>query len=97
VKRPARYDAVVPSFVTLLLHPDRRRPDPAPRRVDLRAVILAGMALWTVALVVCAVLLATGVLGPRAVATCAAGLVLGVLGLAWERSNRASYRAGSED
>jgi len=87
----------VPSFVTLLLHPDRRRPDPAPRRVDLRVVILAGMALWTLALVVCVVLLATGLLGARAVATCGAGLVLGLLGLVWERRHRASYRAGTED
>lgn len=91
------YDAPVPSFVTLLLHPDRRRPDPAPWRVDLRVVILAGMALWTAALVVCVVLLATGTLGPRAVATCGAGLVLGVLGLAWERRNRTRYRTSSDD
>ncbi|NDO88045.1 DUF2530 domain-containing protein [Cellulosimicrobium composti] len=87
----------MPSFVTLLLHPDRRRPDPAPWRVDLRVVILVGMGLWAAALVVCAVLLATGALGPRAVATCAAGLVLGLLGLAWERRNRTRYRATSDD
>ncbi|QJW35880.1 DUF2530 domain-containing protein [Cellulosimicrobium protaetiae] len=87
----------MPSSVTLLLHPDRRRPDPAPWRVDLRAVILAGMGLWAVALVVCAVLLVTGALPPRAVATCAVGLLLGVLGLVWERRNRARYRASSDD
>jgi Protein of unknown function (DUF2530) len=87
----------VPSSVTLLLHPERRRPDPAPLRVDLRAVILGGMALWAVALVVCAVLLMTGALGPRAVATCAAGLVLGVAGLWWEKGHRAAYRAGTAE
>ncbi len=86
----------MPSFVTLLLRPDRRRPDPAPRRVDLRVVILVGMGLWTLALVVSTVLLVTGVLGPRAVATCGAGLVLGLLGLVWEHRNRASYRAAPE-
>lgn len=87
----------MPSFVTLLLHPDRRRPDPAPLRVDLRVTILVGMALWTVALVVSAVLLATGVLGPRAVATCGTGLVLGVLGLVWERRHRDGYRGADSD
>ena len=98
VKKPARrYDARVPSVVTLLLHPERRRPDPAPWRVDLRVVILAGMALWTVALVVCAVLLVTGTLAPRAVATCAVGLALGALGLGWERRNRTRYRASADD
>ncbi|OLT48077.1 DUF2530 domain-containing protein [Cellulosimicrobium sp. CUA-896] len=78
----------MPSTVALLLHPERRRPDPTPLRVDLRVVILAGMALWAVALVVCAVLLVTGTIGPRAVATCAAGLVLGVAGLWWEKRHR---------
>ena len=95
-KRGPRYDTLVPSFVTLLLHPERRRPDPAPWRVDLRVVILAGMALWAVALVVCGILLSTGALGPRAVATCAAGLVLGFLGLGWERRNRTRYRESSD-
>ncbi|ARU50731.1 DUF2530 domain-containing protein [Cellulosimicrobium cellulans] len=87
----------MPSFVTLLLHPDRRRPDPGPWRVDLRVVILVGMGLWTVALVVCTVLLVTGTIAPRAVATCGVGLVLGLLGLVWERRNRTRYRASSDD
>ncbi len=81
----------VPSTVTLLLHPERRRPDPPPLRVDLRVVLLAGMALWAVALVVCAVLLVTGTLGPRPVTTCAAGLVLGVAGLWWETRHRDTF------
>ncbi|WP_340698318.1 hypothetical protein [Cellulosimicrobium funkei] len=55
------------------------------------------MALWTVALVVCAVLLATGTLAPRAVATCAVGLALGALGLGWERRNRRRDRASADD
>lgn len=87
----------MPSTVTLLLRPERRRPDPPPLRVDLRAVILGGMVLWAAALVVCVVLLMTGVLGPRAVATCAAGLALGVAGLWWEKGHRASYRAGTSE
>lgn len=87
----------MPSTVTLLLHPERRRPDPPPLRVDLKVVLLAGMALWAVALVVCAVLLMTGTLGPRAVATCAAGLVLGLAGLWWEKGHRAVYRAGTSE
>ena len=28
----------MPSVLEILLHPDRRRPDPAPVRVDLRRV-----------------------------------------------------------
>lgn len=87
----------MPSFVTLLLHPERRRPDPPPLRVDLRVVILGGMALWVVALAVCAVLVATGSLGPRVLATCTVGLVLGALGLLWERRHRDGYRAGTAD
>ncbi|MFC8923283.1 DUF2530 domain-containing protein [Cellulosimicrobium sp. NPDC057127] len=87
----------MPSTVTLLLHPERRRPDPPPLRVDLKVVLLAGMALWVVALLVCAVLLMTGALGPRAVATCAAGLVLGLAGLWWEKGHRAEYRAGTSE
>ncbi|MCB7136939.1 DUF2530 domain-containing protein [Cellulosimicrobium marinum] len=79
----------MPSFVTLLLHPDRRRAEPEPQRVDLRAVILAGMGLWTVALVVCGVLLVTGTAGPRGVSTCVAGLLLGGAALWWEHRHRA--------
>ncbi|MBD5786622.1 DUF2530 domain-containing protein [Cellulosimicrobium terreum] len=82
------------SIVALLLHPELRRPLPAPVRVDLRRVILAGIGAWTAALVVAAVLLATGAVGVRGVATCGAGIVLGLLGLAWERVNRSSYRPG---
>jgi hypothetical protein len=87
----------VPSSVTLLLHPERRRPDPPPLRVDLRVVLLAGMAMWAVALVVCVVLLVTGAIGPRAVATCGVGLVLGVAGLGWEKRHRDAYRAGTSE
>ena len=87
----------MPSFVTLLLHPDRRRPEPAPLRVDLRAVILWGVALWAAALLVCVVLLATGMPTGRGVATSVVGLVLGGIGLWWERGHRESYRAGTAE
>lgn len=87
----------MPSLVSLLLHPDRRRPAPAPLRVDLRRVILGGMALWTLALLVAlGVLLAGGASG-RHVATCAAGVVLGAVGLVWERRNRSRYRGEPDD
>ena len=87
----------MPTFVTLLLHPDRRRPEPAPLRVDLRAVILWGIGLWAAALLVCVVLLATGMPTARGVATSVVGLALGGAGLWWERGHRDSYRAGTSE
>ena len=87
----------MPSIVTLLLHPERRRPGPPPLRVDLRAVILGGMVLWTAGLAVTLVLLATGAVTVRGVATCLAGLVLGGVALLWERRHRSGYREGTAD
>jgi hypothetical protein len=78
--------------VTLLLHPERRRPGPPPLRVDLRRVLLAGMAAWFVALVVFGVLAILGRSTTQAVATCATGLLLGGAGLLWERRHRREYR-----
>ncbi|WP_159793780.1 DUF2530 domain-containing protein [Puerhibacterium puerhi] len=82
----------MPSLVDLLLHPEQRRPSPPPLRVDLRRVMLAGIAAWAVALVVALALLAAGVQDAEGVAVCAAGLALGGLGLLWERRNRRRYR-----
>jgi hypothetical protein len=74
----------VPSVVSLLLHPDRRRPAPEPPPSHLRGVVLVGIGAWTVALVVSGVALATGNDDAREiVATCIAGLALGGLGLLW--------------
>lgn len=81
----AGYDAGVASLLTLLLHPDRRRPGPAVIQVDLRRVVLGGMLAWTVALIACGALYLLGDVGVTAVLTCAAGLALGGLGLLWVR------------
>ncbi|GGI05626.1 DUF2530 domain-containing protein [Isoptericola cucumis] len=82
----------MPSIMSLLLHPERRRPGPPPLRVDLRRVLLAGIAAWAVVLVVTVVLLALGRATPEVVVTCAVGVLLGGLGLLWERRNRRAYR-----
>ncbi|GAA1731010.1 hypothetical protein GCM10009809_28180 [Isoptericola hypogeus] len=76
----------------MLLHPERRRPGPPPLRVDLRRVLLAGIAAWATALAVTVVLLALGRATPEVVVTCSVGILLGGLGLLWERRNRRAYR-----
>lgn len=86
------YHGDVPSIVKLLAHPELRRPSPPPQRVDLRRVILAGLAAWLVALVVFGVLTAVGRTSVEVLATCAAGLLLGGAGLLWERRHRREYR-----
>ncbi|MEK8227721.1 DUF2530 domain-containing protein [Oerskovia sp. M15] len=79
-------------MISLLIHPERRRPNPPALRVDLRPVVFIGMGLWAVALVVSMVLLAVGRATYEAPATCGAGVLLGVAGLMWERRHRAEYR-----
>ena len=78
----------MPSVLEILLHPDRRRPDPAPVRVDLRHVILVAMGLWALAAAVSGVLWAAGVVAANVVWTCLAGVALGVPGLLWDRRHR---------
>ena len=87
----------MPRLIELLLHPERRRPDPEPATVDLRRIILIGMAIWLVALTVECIRWVNGADGaPRAFAICLAGLALGVFGLDWVRRHpRASRSAGS--
>ncbi|MCK9794699.1 DUF2530 domain-containing protein [Isoptericola sp. 4D.3] len=82
----------MPSLVRLLTHPEERRPGPPPLRVDLRRVVLGGIALWAVALVATLVVFVLGRATVEAVVTCVAGIVLGGAGLLWERKHRDDYR-----
>jgi len=65
----------------------RTPPEPVP--VDLRRVVLVGMAVWLVALVPCVLLGSLTDVGWTPVWVCLAGLVLGGLGLDWTRRHRA--------
>lgn len=81
----------------LFLHPERRRPGPKPRQVDLRRAILAGLALWALAAAVLGVIALTTDLPVRSnLVVCATGGGLGLLALAWEQDNRRRYRAVAE-
>ena len=82
------------TVLDLFFHPERRRPSPQPRQVDLRRAILVGLALWALAAVVLAVVGATPDLSVRSsLVVCATGGGLGLLALAWEQTNRRRYRA----
>lgn len=74
----------------LWLKDSERRPDPVPVKTDDRKAVLAGIALWIVALVV--VLVAVVPLDPRAnlwlVYTCVIGIVLGAAGLVYTHARR---------
>lgn len=84
-------------MISLLIHPERRRPNPPALRVDLRPVILVGMSLWAVALLVSVVLVVLDRATFELPATCAAGIVLGIIGLGWERRNRSEYRSRADE
>jgi len=87
----------VRTFFDLFLHPERRRPGPQPRQVDLRRAILVGLALWATAAAVLAVVGLTTDLSVRSsLVVCATGGGLGLLALAWEQNNRRRYRAVAE-
>ncbi|MGI9822470.1 DUF2530 domain-containing protein [Agromyces sp. Marseille-Q5079] len=67
----------------LWLAESERRPDPAPARADARKAVLAGTALWLVALAVCLLLrdaLASAGL-EWLIWACVAGAALGVIAL----------------
>ncbi len=67
----------------LWLKDSERKPDPAPVKTDDRKAILAGLALWVVALIVLLILVeqlaAAGL--TWWIWTCVAGLVLGAAAL----------------
>lgn len=92
-RRPATL-ADVPRLIELLIHPERRLPDPEPARVDLRRVILVGTAVWLGALVIECVRWANAADGAaRGVAICVAGVALGAYGLAWVRRHPQASRS----
>ncbi len=74
--------------MSLLAHPEKRRPSPPPPRADLTRVVLLGMGAWAVALVVTLILFARDSASLLAVLTCAAGFLLGGPGLLWARRHR---------
>ena len=78
------YDRRVARLVDTLLHPQRTPPPPID--VDLARVMVAGTALWVVALVV-ALLRWADVVAAEWGWVCAAGVLLGVVGLLWARRN----------
>jgi hypothetical protein len=74
----------VPSLLELVLHPDRRKPAPAPVPVSLAPAFVVGSALWLVTLVVM-ILWPGFVVTPTVLATCLMGAVIGALGVVWAR------------
>ena len=75
-----------------IFDPAARKPSPKPVRVDLRKVFLTGTALWTAALIICAMLLALHVPVLRELVVCAAGVFVGIVLLIWEHFDRWDYR-----
>lgn len=78
----------MPSLLRILTRPETRRPGPPPLTVDLRKVLLIGIACWVVASVVLGVLVALDLKSWSVLGVCAAGLALGGLGLLWARGKR---------
>lgn len=78
----------MPVVLEVILRPDRRREDPPPVDVDMRRVLLVGLALWVAGLVVAVVLWRAGVITTTPVWSCVAGVALGFVALAWERTHR---------
>jgi len=86
VSRPASSLSDVSRLIELLLHPERRRADPEPARIDLRRVFLVGIAVWLLALTAECIRWAGGADGAvRGAAICVVGLALGFVGLRWDR------------
>jgi hypothetical protein len=77
----------LPPVLEVILRSDRRREDPPTVDVDMRRVVLVGLALWVGGLVVAVVLWRTGIITVTPVWSCVAGVVLGLLGLLWVRGH----------
>lgn len=75
-----------------ILNPEVRKPAPKPVRVDLRKTFLIGSALWSVALIVCAILVTLGIDAQQYLLVCASGLIIGIMMLIWEHFDRWDYR-----
>lgn len=75
----------MPSFISLALRPERRKPTPDPVPVSLRPVFLAGIGAFLVGLVVAVALWLTDAAGPHGMWTCGVGALLGAAGLLWTR------------
>ena len=77
----------MPSPLSTLWRPTRSAPPPVA--VDLRRVMLAGTAVWALALVVMLVLALLGRMEWDAAWVCAAGAALGLIGADWARRHPA--------
>jgi hypothetical protein len=87
----------VRSIIQILINPEKRRPAPQPRQVDLRQTIFIGMGAWCVAIIVLLILGAvTDLSVGNNLRICGTGLTLGILALGWEHTNRRRYRAVAE-
>ncbi|MBO3084954.1 DUF2530 domain-containing protein [Cellulomonas fengjieae] len=75
----------MPSSLSSLWKPTRSAPPPVA--IDLARVLVAGTAVWGLALVVTAALAAMGEVPWDAAWVCATGAVLGLLGLRWARKH----------
>ncbi len=84
----------MPSLITVLLHPESRRPDPEPAPVDLARVILVGTCVWAAVLIGAVIARVAGVAGAISwVWVAVVGVVLGLLGLLWTRRNRTRWQS----
>ena len=87
----------MPSVLSVLLHPETRRPDPEPAAVDLARVILVGTCVWAAVLVGAVIARAAGVSGATAwLWVAVVGVALGGLGLLWSRRNRARWQSETD-
>jgi hypothetical protein len=78
------------SLLEVLLHPESRRPDPAPSELDVFRVIAIGTSAWTVGLIVGGLLYVAGISSWQVPAACATGVALG--GIWWLHERRRARR-----